>query len=142
MSITITPDLMTPGWTSPHAARRIDGPEGLWRVTWLPGRTLTYNQAITAMTIVEANHGWKFRDQWLIDELAPELGLTGMVAVEMIETKKPVSAPHTYSDACTCEPLIDSGGTRWHAGDPGTAVFEPSVGDAIDGDGCPVEDHQ
>lgn len=57
-----------------------------WRVSWLPGRVLTRNQAITAMTLAEAvvtmqdegatldicHRLWPHVDNW-----ARELGLTG-----------------------------------------------------------------
>jgi hypothetical protein len=69
-----------------HTARAAEG--GGWVVSWLPGRTLTQNQAITAMTIAEAvaahadelgNSGSRW---WLhIDEWAAEMGLTGPHAV-------------------------------------------------------------
>lgn len=50
MSIDITDDQMNCNATG-HAARRS---EGGWQVSWLPGRALTRNQAITAMTLGEA----------------------------------------------------------------------------------------
>ncbi len=66
----------------------VPGEPTLWSVTWLPGRTLTRDQAITAMTIAEAivahaddladsgSKWWLFVDGW-----AAELGLTGPCAV-------------------------------------------------------------
>lgn len=64
-----------------------DEPTG-WSVTWLPGRNLTRNQAITAMTIAEAvvAHADDLADSgsrwWLhIDQWAAELGITGPEAV-------------------------------------------------------------
>jgi hypothetical protein len=57
-------------------------------VSWLPGRTLTQNQAVTAMTIAEAvaGHADDLADNgstwWLhIDQWAAELGITGPNAV-------------------------------------------------------------
>ena len=45
MNIRITDEAMTSD-TTPHSTR----PDGDgWAVTWLPGRVLTRNQAITAM---------------------------------------------------------------------------------------------
>jgi hypothetical protein len=40
---------------SSHTAWRISAPDSVqcWRVTWLSGRLLTRNQAITAMTLAE-----------------------------------------------------------------------------------------
>lgn len=69
-----------------HTARAADG--GGWTVSWLPGRTLTQNQAVTAMTIAEAvkAHADDLADNgsrwWLhIDGWAAELGVTGPFAV-------------------------------------------------------------
>jgi hypothetical protein len=50
MSIGITDDQMNCNATG-HTARRT---EAGWQVSWLPGRTLTRNQAITALTLSEA----------------------------------------------------------------------------------------
>ena len=49
----ITEDSMTSDQTRHTAARTADG----WTVTWLPGRVLNRNQAITAMTIAEEAAG-------------------------------------------------------------------------------------
>ena len=84
MNIRITDEAMTSD-TTPHSARAEgDG----WTVTWLPGRTLTRNQAITAMVLAErVSHGardqghkdWPFIEGW-----AEELGLSGADAVGKI----------------------------------------------------------
>lgn len=69
---------------TPHSAR---GEGGVWIVTWLPGRALTRNQAITAMMLTEAvaegsDHTGK---RWLfIGGWADELGITGTDAVAKI----------------------------------------------------------
>jgi hypothetical protein len=62
---------------------------GAWSVTWLPGRQLDRNQAITAMTLAEyvdqgvvdssVMPGWIFVQGW-----AGELGLTANEAVDLI----------------------------------------------------------
>ena len=96
MAITITNLIMRSDQTS-HTARlwaghttgpgESEGPTpSPWRVSWLPGRDLTRNQAVTAMTLAETagttgdlHHGhrlWPFIDSW-----AAELGLTGPDAV-------------------------------------------------------------
>jgi hypothetical protein len=69
-----------------HTARAAAG--GGWSVSWLPGRTLTQNQAVTAMTIAEAvvTHVDELADSasrwWLhVDGWAAELGITGPEAV-------------------------------------------------------------
>jgi hypothetical protein len=68
---------------TPHSAT-VTG--GGWQVSWLPGRTLDRNQAITAMTIASTVGGrgvpradnpiWLHLDGW-----AAELGLTAPAAV-------------------------------------------------------------
>ena len=68
-----------------HTATRTDGG---WTVTWLPGRTLTHSQAVTAMTIAETVrvHADDLADnasRWHlhVDGWAAELALTGPEAV-------------------------------------------------------------
>jgi hypothetical protein len=68
-----------------HAATRTYGG---WTVTWLPGRTLTRDRAITAMTVAEmiierahilsdpSSKLW-----WFVDGWAAELGVTAAFAV-------------------------------------------------------------
>jgi hypothetical protein len=68
MSIRITDDQMICEETG-HTAHRGDAG---WRVSWLPGRTLDRNQAITAMTLGEAagrgaqpgDRIWPFAEAW------------------------------------------------------------------------------
>jgi hypothetical protein len=85
MATRITDAAMTSDQT-PHSAQAAPG--GGWAVTWLPGRTLTRDQAITAMTIAEVvrTHADELADPnarlWLhIDGWAAEVGLTGPEAV-------------------------------------------------------------
>ena len=83
--ITITDTTMT-SLATPHTATATGGG---WEVSWLPGRTLTQNQATTAMTIADMVGGtgvpraddpiWLFLDGW-----AAELGLTAPGAVARI----------------------------------------------------------
>ena len=47
MSLTITDTTMTSDHTA-HTARQAPGRQHLWEVSWLPGRTLDRNSAITA----------------------------------------------------------------------------------------------
>ena len=67
---------------TPHTARAAG--EG-WEVSWLPGRTLTRNQATTAMVIANiVGKGVGVADDpiWLhLDNWAAELGLSGADAV-------------------------------------------------------------
>jgi hypothetical protein len=64
----------------------IEGGPTAWSVSWLPGRLLLRDQAITAMTIAELSRDDRLTDSqsklWLhIDGWAAELGLSGPHAV-------------------------------------------------------------
>ena len=89
MSIGISDDEMTCNATG-HTAHR---DESGWHVSWLPGRTLTHNEAITAMVLGEAagrdpkpgDRIWPHAEGW-----AAELDLPGAaVAVSMARTHEP-----------------------------------------------------
>lgn len=83
--ITITDTTMT-SLATPHTATATGGG---WEVSWLPGRTLTQNQATTAMAIADMVGGtgvpraddpiWLFLDGW-----AAELSLTAPGAVARV----------------------------------------------------------
>lgn len=86
MSIEISEDQMACAATG-HTAHR--GEAG-WQVSWLPGRTLTRNQATTAMVLGEAagrgpkpgDRIWPFIEGW-----AAELELpSGAAAASMART--------------------------------------------------------
>jgi len=71
-----------------HTARLAPGHEHAWRVSWLPGRLLDRNSAITAMTLadvaatddVRAGHRlWPHIEGW-----AAELGLTAPDALAWV----------------------------------------------------------
>ena len=72
MNIKITDEAMTSD-TTPHSTR----PDGHgWAVTWLPGRVLTRNQAITAMMLAETVAGHHTGQRWpFIESWANELGI-------------------------------------------------------------------
>ena len=83
MTLTITDTTMTSD-QSAHTARPAPGRNG-WEVSWLPGRTLDRNAAITAMTLAdltaepglrEGHRLWPFIQGW-----AEELGLTAPDAI-------------------------------------------------------------
>jgi hypothetical protein len=90
LSTKITDTEMTSDQTR-HTASAIEGSRyGSWTTTWLPGVALSYNQAITAMTIAEvvATHDWKIGGGadpiWVhMDGWAAELGITGPHALAM-----------------------------------------------------------
>lgn len=86
MRLTITDDRMT-AEHSRHYAEQIVGVDG-WRVSWLRGRTLTRNEAITALSLADVVAEQVLTSdhlRWpLIDTWAAELGLTGPRAVVLI----------------------------------------------------------
>ena len=84
MNLTINDTTMTSDQTA-HTARLAPGSDHLWEVSWLPGRVLDRNSAITAMTLAghagepdlnERHRLWPFIQSW-----AAELGLTGADAI-------------------------------------------------------------
>jgi hypothetical protein len=72
-----------------HSARCVG--EDRWVVSWLPGRTLTGEQAVTAMTIASTvgSHEVKFDDpEWaVLDDWALELGLTAREATGLLSVE-------------------------------------------------------
>jgi hypothetical protein len=83
MTLTITNATMTSDQT-PHTARHAPSRNG-WEVSWLPGRTLDRNSAITAMILADTTADERVREGhqlWpQIQGWASELGLTGPEAV-------------------------------------------------------------
>ena len=84
MTLTIYDTTMTSDQTA-HTARQAPGRQHLWEVSWLPGRVLDRNSAITAMVLAdqagvhdlnERHRLWSFIENW-----AAELGLTGSDAI-------------------------------------------------------------
>ena len=87
MTLTINDTTMTSDHTA-HTARQTPGSEHLWEVSWLPGRVLDRNSAITAMILAdharerdlnERHRLWPF-----IETRAAEVGLTGSDAVNRL----------------------------------------------------------
>ena len=87
MALNINDRFMTSDRT-PHAARLAPGEEHHWEVSWLPGRRVTRNDAITAMVLAEtcspAGTRERNRMQPFIEGWAAELGLTADQAVTRI----------------------------------------------------------
>ncbi|WP_309234478.1 hypothetical protein [Nocardia sp. XZ_19_385] len=80
----VSASMMTSNETT-HMARCVGGDR--WVVSWLPGRTLTGQQAVTAMTIAVTTASTDAptdADYALLDDLALELGLTGREAIFMV----------------------------------------------------------
>ena len=97
MAVTITDQAMR-GTRTPHtAAAAIDGG---WSVTWLPGRTLNRNQAITAMTLAE--HAGRGAACQHVGTWAGELGLTAAAAIAMASADG--ADVHTHSTQAVCPP--------------------------------------
>ena len=87
MTLTINDTTMTSDQTA-HTAQLASGSQHFWEVSWLPGRILDRNSAITAMTLAdltserelnERHQLWPFIQGW-----AAELGLTGSDAVNRV----------------------------------------------------------
>lgn len=79
MDLTITSDHIS-GAHTPHTARPVPGHPHAWQVSWLPGRLLDRNTAITAMVLADiaaasspqpGDHLWPHLEGW-----AAEIGLT------------------------------------------------------------------
>jgi len=84
MSLTIQDDSISSD-NARHTARLVPGHEHVWHVSWLPGRLVDRNSAITAMVLadlaatdnVHAEHQlWPHIQSW-----AAELGLTAPDAI-------------------------------------------------------------
>jgi hypothetical protein len=87
MTLTINDDHIS-GEHTPHTARRPPGHEHAWEVSWLPGRLLDRNGAVTAMILADiaglgtsypGDRRWPHIEGW-----AAELGLTAPDALTRI----------------------------------------------------------
>ena len=87
MALTVNDRDMTSDQT-PHAARPAPGGEHQWEVSWLPGRRLTRNEAITAMVLAEtastAGTSERDRKRPFLQGWAGELSLSAGQAVTRI----------------------------------------------------------
>ena len=101
MTLTINDTTMTSDQTT-HTARLTSGRQHLWEVSWLPGRALDRNSAITAMVLAdharepdlnERHRLWPFIQSW-----AAELGLTGSDAVDRVSRPGPPGQQHNRED--------------------------------------------
>ena len=97
MTLTINDTTMTSDQTA-HTARLAPGSQHLWEVSWLPGRALDRNSAITAMTLAahasepdlnEQHRLWPFIQGW-----AAELGLTGSDAAGRVSRPSALGQQH------------------------------------------------
>jgi hypothetical protein len=87
MTLIITDDVISGDHTG-HTARRVTGRQPGWEVSWLPGRRLSRNTAITAMTLADIagtaplqprDRIWPHIQGW-----AAEIGLTAPDALTLI----------------------------------------------------------
>jgi hypothetical protein len=97
MTLTISDATMTSDQTA-HSARQAPGRQHLSEVSWLPGRVLDRNSAVTAMVLAdqagvhdlnERHRLWPHIDGW-----AAELGLTGSDAVNRVSQPSAVGQQH------------------------------------------------
>jgi hypothetical protein len=87
MALTINDDSISGDNTS-HSARPAPGHPDAWEVTWLPGRLMNRNAAITAMVLADTASSTTLHDRhrlWPhIQGWAAELGLTAPDALTRI----------------------------------------------------------
>jgi len=87
MTLTIQDDNINSGHTR-HTTRLVPGLEHAWQVSWLPGRLMDRNAAITAMVLAEVVATDEVNPRhrlWLhIEGWSAELGLTAPDALTWI----------------------------------------------------------
>lgn len=99
MSLHIGGQVMTSEITA-HWAVQIPGRPGCWLVSWLPGRVLDRNQAITAMTLAETVTTHPTPDEpgrWVYGGWAEELGLP-LVQAQTSILAHPPAMPTGHDD--------------------------------------------
>src|SRR5215475_13695515 len=92
MATTITTGWMRSDRTW-HGAELVGS--GRWRVSWLPGRLVSRDRAVTALMLAEtlAAHPAPGARAWLVaGSLAAELGLTARQAAVLIGSTEPSAA--------------------------------------------------
>ena len=90
MTLTINDTTMTSDQTA-HTARLAPGSQHLWEVSWLPGRALDRNSAITAMTL--ADHAGEARPERAAPALAVHPGLGRRTRPDRIRRDQPGLQP-------------------------------------------------
>ena len=98
MTLTINGTTMTSDQTA-HTAGQAPGRQHLCEVSWLPGRVLDRNRAITAMVLADQAGAYDLNERhrlWPhIEGWAAELGQTGLDAVNRVSQP---GAPGRYHD--------------------------------------------
>ena len=99
---------------SPHTARLAPGEQHTWEVSWLPGRSLNRNEAVTAMVLADTtangdvhpgHRAWPHIENW-----AGKLRMTGSQVLDRV-VGPPRWADHQEK---TAEPPD----AAWHDADP------------------------
>ena len=97
MTLTIN-DTTTLSDQSAHTALQAPASQHLWEISWLPGRVLDRNSAITAMVLTDqaGEHDLNERDLlWpFIENRGAELGLTGSDAVDRVSRPGALGQQH------------------------------------------------
>jgi hypothetical protein len=97
MTLTINDTTMLSD-QSAHTALQAPTSQYLWEVSWLPGRVLDRNSAITAMVLADqvGEHDLNKRHRlWpFIENRAAELGLTGSDAVDRVSRPGALGQQH------------------------------------------------
>ena len=97
MTLTINDATMTSDQTA-HTACQAPGRQHLWEVSWLPGRVLDRNSAITAMVLADQAGVYELNERhrlWPhIEGWAAELGLTGSDAVNRVSRPSAAGQQH------------------------------------------------
>ena len=138
MTLTITDDAMTSDRT-PHTARPAPGRRRAWQVSWLPGRRMDRNTAITAMILADtaASTGlhpghrlWAHIQGW-----AAELHLSAPDAITLASEppEKTGSQEPAHGTPSPEDPWLLSTGQPVTEGDGGRLVYD---GEPHTGDGC------
>jgi hypothetical protein len=87
MALKILDDSMSSDH-SPHTARLASGEQQAWEVSWLPGRRLDRNEAVTAMVLADTtgnsgvhpgHRAWPHIENW-----AGKLGMTGSQVLDRV----------------------------------------------------------
>jgi len=113
MALKILDDSMSSD-RSPHTARLAPGEQHTWEVSWLPGRSLNRNEAVTAMVLADTtangdvhpgHRAWPHIENW-----AGKLRMTGSQVLDRV-VGPPRWADHQEK---TAEPPD----AAWHDADP------------------------
>ena len=110
MSLTINDATMTSD-QSPHTARQIAGHRRGWEVSWLPGRVLDRDAAITAMTLADIAATGDIQDGhrlWpAVESWSAEVGLTAPDAIS--RASQPLPGTSRQREPAVDQPDLEAG---------------------------------